>query len=145
MLGFPIFPPSRLLAVVIFVIAACATEPAGACPAGSQFFAYGGAGGCVKPGSNEVVVKCFSMGKVCPTGWSNEGQTDTGSWCCPQPVTQKIRCTWRGTAPFCDGGCRAGEHVVEWAYHAEEAHYGGFGAECWQGHKAYCCTGPEKQ
>ena len=55
MLGFPIFPPSRLLAVVIFVIAACATEPAGACPAGSQFFAYGGAGGCVKPGSNEGV------------------------------------------------------------------------------------------
>ena len=111
-----------LIAAVIFTIALCAASPArAACPSGSQFFAYGGAGGCVKPGSSEVVVRCFSMGKVCPTGWSNEGPTDSGSWCCP-PVASKgtprgnpnapkreETCTWRGTAPFCKGRCLPGE------------------------------------
>ena len=145
MLGLQILRPSRLLGGCIVLIAASLASPVFACPSGSQFFAYGGAGGCVEPGTNKVVVKCFNMGKVCPTGWSNEGASDTGSWCCPQPATRTIRCTWRGTAPFCDGGCLAGEHVVEWAYHAEEAHYGGFGATCAHGNKAYCCTGPRKQ
>jgi hypothetical protein len=145
MLGLQILASSRLAVGGLVLIAANLASPVFACPSGSQFFAYGGAGGCVQPGTNNVVVKCFNMGKVCPTGWSNEGASDTGSWCCPPPVTQKIRCTWRGTAPWCDGGCQAGEHVVEWAYQAADAHYGGFGAKCYQGNKAYCCTGPARQ
>ena len=58
-----------------------------------------------------MVVKCFSK--------SNEGPTETGSWCCPpvagqanpkpdQP-TQSEECTWRGMAPFCKGRCESGE------------------------------------
>ena len=140
--GLSTLTSSRLLAGGMLLIAASFFSPVFACPSGSQFFAWGGDGGCVQPGTNKVVVKCFNMGKVCPSGWSNEGASDTGSWCCPQPA--KIRCTWRGTAPLCDGSCEAGEHVVEWAYRAIDAHYGGFGATCGQGSKAYCCTGPAR-
>jgi hypothetical protein len=122
-----------LVAAAIFVIALCVTAPASAaCPAGSQFFAYGGAGGCVKPGSSEVVVKCFSMGKVCPTGWSNEGPTETGSWCCPPPPAPKgTNCVWRGTAPFCAGECEVGETLKA---RSSRRTYG-----CLTGSKAFCC------
>ena len=143
--------PTTLIAAVIFAIALCPAAPArAACPAGSQFFAYGGAGGCVKPGSSEVVVKCFSMGKVCPTGWSNEGATDNGSWCCPPVASEgtprgnsnapkrEETCTWRGTAPFCKGRCLPGE--AGRASSADgEGTYPNFGATCLRGLKAYCC------
>ena len=139
-----------VIAAAIVAVASCAPFPASAaCPEGSQFFAYGGAGGCVKPGSSEVVVKCFSMGKVCPTGWSNEGPTDTGSWCCPpvvapkqnQPV-QNETCTWRGMAPFCKGRCQRGE-IGRAAIDDSDDPYArahtDFGADCVTGFKAYCC------
>lgn len=146
---------AELIACAMFVIASCLTAPANAaCPAGSQFFAYGGAGGCVKPGSNEVVVKCFSMGKVCPTGWSNEGPTETGSWCCP-PVanqgtprgnpnapTRNETCTWRGKAPFCKGRCQPGEIGRAAQTDRDEPFaraHPEFGAECITGSKFYCC------
>jgi hypothetical protein len=140
-------------AFTIFAVALCAAGPANAtCPAGSQFFAYGGAGGCVKPGSNEVVLKCFSMGKVCPSGWSNEGATDTGSWCCPpaaapprgdaQAPVQNETCMWRGTAPFCKGGCKPGESTRGATDDSDSAFaraHPDFGADCISGVKAYCC------
>ena len=145
MLGVPLLPPSRLLALGIFLIAASLAGPAAAtCPAGSQFFAYGGAGGCVEPGSNKVVLKCFNMGKVCPTGWSNEGASDTGSWCCP-PTSKGETCVWRGTAPICRGRCQAGESTRDWSRNGiglyTKKHYSDFGATCIDGGKVYCCRG----
>ena len=86
--GLSTLTSSRLLAGGMLLIAASFfLSPVFACPSGSQFFAWGGDGGCVQPGTNKVVVKCFNMGKVCPSGWSNQGASDTGSWCCPQPAT----------------------------------------------------------
>ncbi len=39
--------------------------------------------------------------------------------------------TWRGTAPFCDGSCNAGEVVVATSNCGD-------GACCWTGHKVLC-------
>jgi hypothetical protein len=125
--------PSRLLASCVLLIAAILASPVFACPAGSQFFAYGGAGGCVEPGSNKVVQKCFNMGKVCPSGWSNEGASDTGSWCCPPGaiVAERESCVVRGTSPFCDGQCLAGEYYKKMGVEA--------GQRCLTGQKNVCC------
>ena len=41
--------------------------------------------------------------------------------------------TWRGTAPFCDGSCNAGERQVG-------VSNCGDGACCWTGHKALCAN-----
>lgn len=125
------------------VFFALAPTSAHACPTGSQFFAWGGAGGCVEPGTNKVVQKCFNMGKACPSGWSNELQTDTGSWCCP-PVAKPQRapsgesippgetCVWRGTAPFCKGTCLHGED-------SKGTSKTGDGETCVTGIKIFCC------
>ena len=136
---------ARLMAFGIIAIAAFAAGPASACPSGSQFFAYGGAGGCVADGKQ--VMKCYSMGKDCPTGWSNEGQAESGSWCCPPPPVvkrddsqpvQSQSCTWRGTAPFCKGSCEPGE-IGRASSSDGEGTYPNFGATCLSGLKAYCC------
>ena len=53
-------------------------------------------------------------------------------------------CTWRGTAPGCDGSCEAGEEYRGGA-HSSNAWSGsgpvpgGFGSSCWSGSKHYCC------
>ncbi len=39
--------------------------------------------------------------------------------------------TWRGTAPFCDGHCNAGETQIATSKCGD-------GACCWSGHKALC-------
>jgi hypothetical protein len=92
-----------------------------ACPAGSQFFGYGGDYGCVMPGETPTVVaKCWKgfqnpcSGAHCEGGW-----VDNERYCClavappkPPPSTQETfeAYYWDGTAPFCDGRCRPGEH-----------------------------------
>lgn len=48
------------------------------------------------------------------------------------PVTEAQECTWRGTAPFCSGECRAGEEDVR-------RDKSGNGAVCWTGSKVLCC------
>jgi hypothetical protein len=112
MRGSPTPISFKLIVLGILAIAALAAAPANACPSGSQFFAWGGDGGCVADGKQ--VMKCYHMGKDCPSGWSNEGQSEGKSWCCPpvvrkqesQPV-QNETCTWRGTAPFLQRPLRA--------------------------------------
>ena len=96
----------ELIALAIFILALCATVPARAtCPAGSQFFAYGGAGGCVKPGSNEVVVKCFRNPSPCATGWSTEYAGDE-KWCCPPAAGGGVYMPPSGPREDCFGRCR---------------------------------------
>lgn len=58
---------------------------------------------------------------------------DTGSrkYCCP--TDDVPTCTWRGTAPFCNGKCHDGEVEVA-------SDLSGTGDECWTGHKVLCCT-----
>jgi len=130
MLGVPLLTSSRLLALGIFLFATSLTVPAGACPYGSQFFAYGGAGGCVANG--QMVQKCFHMGSTCPSGWSNEGESEGKAWCCPPPPPPKgTNCVLRGTAPFCDGECEVGETLKSRTAKGTNG--------CVTGSKAFCC------
>lgn len=143
---------AKLTAISAFAITACLAGPASAsCPIGTQFFAYGGSGGCVKPGTNEVAVKCFRM-PSCPSGWSREHKDDKGVWCCPPPraetrqewldrVHPNRSCAWRGTAPICDGKCQSGEFGVVRSKDGHELprYASGFGARCATGGKIYCC------
>jgi hypothetical protein len=61
--------------------------------------------------------------------------TGTKALCC---ATSGSVCRWDGTAPFCDGGCRAGETV------GTPLPGSSSGASCLTGSKVYCCrsTGP---
>ena len=127
----------NLLAFTVIAIAALAAGRTEACPAGSQFFAYGGAGGCVADG--QQVMRCYNMGQRCPSGWSNEGQAEAGSWCCPPPKQTSIpqptpapkrKCVWRGTGPICDGECGQGEDRS-----------GVSSKGCITGYKILCCAG----
>lgn len=146
-------PQSNLMGVVtvlaggMLLIAASLASPVLACPSGSQFFAYGGAGGCVADGKK--VQECFHMGKTCPSGWSYEGESEGKSWWCPpSPIVSKKQetpqpghnetCMWRGTAPFCKGRCQPGE-LGRSASTDGEGTYPNFGATCLSGVKAYCC------
>jgi hypothetical protein len=57
--------------------------------------------------------------------------TGTKALCCT--VVRGTICRWDGTAPFCKGGCRAGETK-------EQPPEGSSSGEpCWSGSKAYCC------
>ncbi|KDR82337.1 hypothetical protein GALMADRAFT_237588 [Galerina marginata CBS 339.88] len=86
-------------------------------------------------------------GQSCPAGLSpaqrsdgkNRGNTGTNTgctgsdsrlYCCPSD--DMPTCTWRGTAPFCDGKCHDGEVEVT-------SSTSGTGASCWTGHKVLCC------
>ncbi|MGA9604735.1 MAG: hypothetical protein WBQ82_11540 [Methyloceanibacter sp.] len=56
----------------------------------------------------------------------------------------RVVCTWRGTAPFCDGSCQAGEDYEGAgrspdAWSGSGAVPGGFGSSCASGSKFYCC------
>jgi hypothetical protein len=132
--------PTFLPIVFAAGIALTLAEPSrAACPAGSQFFAWGGAGGCVANG--EQVRKCYHMPKDCQTGWSQEHQDDTGVWCCPPDVGKRAGsppppanagCVWRGTAPFCEGECMPGED-------RSGVSKTGDGERCVSGSKVLCC------
>ena len=119
-----------LIAIVIFLVAGFLPESAEArCPPGSQFFAWGGDGGCVASG--KMVQKCFHMGS-CPSGWSREGQTEGKNWCCPPPPRpQGTNCVLRGTAPFCAGECEIGETLKRRTAPKTQG--------CATGSKAWCC------
>jgi hypothetical protein len=78
---------------------------------------------------------------ACPEGtmaWPR-----TTSDCAPGT---RVVCTWRGTAPFCDGSCEAGEEYrgassspsgSDWS--GGDRIPGGFGNSCASGSKYYCC------
>jgi hypothetical protein len=42
-------------------------------------------------------------------------------------------CIWKGSSPFCDGGCDVMGHVVR------ETSAFGDGEQCWTGFKVLCC------
>jgi hypothetical protein len=53
-------------------------------------------------------------------------------------------CVWRGTAPFCDGSCLAGEEYrgggrTSTEQNAGPEYRGGFGSSCATGSKVLCC------
>jgi hypothetical protein len=110
------------------LISAVVASPLLACPGGSQFFAWGGDGGCVANG--KMVQKCFHMGS-CPSGWDREAQTDGKSWCCPPAPHPHERCELRGTAPFCAGECEVGETLKGRTAKGTQG--------CATGSKAICC------
>ena len=56
--------------------------------------------------------------------------TGTKALCC---VTPGRTCRWDGTAPFCRGGCQAGETQ------ADPPPGSSSGSGCWTGSKVYCC------
>jgi hypothetical protein len=56
--------------------------------------------------------------------------TGTKALCCATPGRS---CRWDGTAPFCDGGCHAGEEQVTPPPGSSS------GAGCLTGSKVYCC------
>ncbi|EFX78854.1 hypothetical protein DAPPUDRAFT_320163 [Daphnia pulex] len=47
--------------------------------------------------------------------------------------TSSDGCIWRGTSPFCNGGCDVLGHVVR------EISSSGDGEQCWTGIKVLCC------
>ena len=118
------------------------------CPAG--MVAKNGQCQCAKGtvlGSNGTCQKCEG-GRVpidgrcqCPKGtMAYPGSADD----CKKG-TREV-CTWRGTAPGCDGSCEAGETYRGAAVSADGDHWtgggqmpGGFGSSCWSGSKFYCC------
>jgi hypothetical protein len=56
--------------------------------------------------------------------------TGTKALCCKTPGRT---CRWDGTAPFCDGECRAGETQ------SQPPDGSSSGSGCWTGSKVYCC------
>lgn len=62
--------------------------------------------------------------------FGNDCATGTKALCCKTPGRS---CRWDGTAPFCDGGCRAGESP------AEPPPDSSSGMACATGSKVYCC------
>lgn len=56
----------------------------------------------------------------------------------------RVVCTWRGTAPLCDGSCEAGEEYrgagrSSTEQNAGPEYRGGFGSSCATGSKHLCC------
>jgi hypothetical protein len=138
--------PVAILRLSLVVALATASWVAHAtCPQGSQFFGYGGSYGCIQPGSNTIIARCFGPLKTCPTGWFQGGVLDGQQYCCPPPPrpdpTVTRACYWAGTAPLCDGRCRPGELGAEIAENDAQALHDKqhFGADCLHGHKVYCC------
>lgn len=118
-----------------------------ACPSGQV--AVNGKCQCSKgtaPDFNGICQKCEG-GRVpidgrcrCPQGtMAYPGSADN----CVKG-TREV-CTWRGTAPACDGSCEAGEEY-RGASDSASGEFtgggptpGGFGSSCWSGSKHLCC------
>lgn len=129
MISLSILSPSKLCFGGCLLLSGVLVSPLLACPGGSQFFAWGGDGGCVANG--KMVQKCFHMGS-CPSGWDREAETEGKSWCCPPPPRPKgTNCILRGTAPFCAGECEVGETLKARTAKGTQG--------CVTGSKAYCC------
>jgi hypothetical protein len=150
----------RSLMVIAFgVLSIAAATPAmsqvpnAACPAGTLLFGYGDSAGCIRPGTNEVVVKCFRQ-KPCPSGWKGTGVVDDSGreLCCPPPPPPKKdtleemlnkhypnrTCYYDGTAPFCDGKCPT-DYDGKYPSKDGKGMPPGFGKACVTGMKVYCC------
>ncbi|MGH6734950.1 MAG: hypothetical protein ACRECX_02565 [Methyloceanibacter sp.] len=152
---------ATLTATGILLIAAAlpaaAQVPNKACPPGTLLFGYGDSYGCIKPGTNEVVVKCFRQ-KTCPSGWTGAGLPDDRGYdlCCvppappPPPKEDSLEemlnkhhpnrtCMWDGTAPFCDGKCPPDLRDGQYPSKDGKGMPPGFGSKCVSGMKVYCC------
>jgi hypothetical protein len=127
-----------------------ATQSANACPEGTVFSAYKGNGICAFIGQGaKVAVQCYKADGKCPSGTTREKKkSDPNAYCCPTVVKGKSKqCTWRGTAPFCEGQCLFGEEYKGSARNKEGAGYAAgmkgwsnlFGKDCASGSKALCC------
>ncbi|KAA8896314.1 chitinase [Sphaerosporella brunnea] len=98
---------------------------------------------------SEPIGQCVwgECGRDCPPGLSPAQRSDgknrgnagiyngcsngqTRDYCCPS--NDVPTCTWRGTAPFCNGKCHDGEVEVTSDNKAT-------GSSCWTGHKVLCC------
>lgn len=98
-------------------LSSCVWSECGAsCPSGTGAVAGGGS----HPQNSNV--------GIWQTGCSGKS---TRTYCCPND--NKPTCTWRGTAPFCNGKCHSGEVQVA-------TDWNGGGEDCITGHKALCCT-----
>jgi hypothetical protein len=145
--------------IVLLLLFAAATPaaaqvPNAACPAGTLLFGYGDSAGCVKPGTNEVVIKCFYQ-NTCSSGWKGSGVTNDKGYelCCPPPPPRKQQtleemlnehypnrtCMWDGTAPFCKGRCPANLRDGQYPSKNGKGMPPGFGEPCATGMKVYCC------
>lgn len=150
--------PVKSIALIVLLIALGATPAAAqvvnaACPDGTLLFGYGDSAGCIKPGTNEVVVKCFRQ-KTCPSGWKGAGLPDNRGLdlCCappPKPKKETLEemlnrvypnrtCYWDGSAPFCKGRCRP-DFTAGYPSSDGKGMPAGFGAKCASGMKVYCC------
>lgn len=152
---------AKLTAIAILLItAACpaaAQVPNKACPSGTLLFGYGDSAGCIRPGTNEVVTKCFRQ-KTCPSGWTGAGLPDDKGrdLCCvppapPAPPKQDSleemlnkhhpnrTCRYEGTAPFCDGKCPSDLRDGQYPSKDGKGMPPGFGKKCVTGMKVYCC------
>ena len=110
------------------------TPPKCKCPKGSELFN----GTCRQCEGGRVVIDGHCG---CPEG--------TIAW--PRTTSDCVKgnrvvCTWRGTAPFCDGSCEAGEEYGGASTSASGSDWsggdrmpGGFGKSCASGSKFYCC------
>jgi hypothetical protein len=73
----------------------------------------------IPPFANQTV----PFGSNCTTG--------SKALCCSTPGRS---CRWDGTAPFCEGACRASETQ------AQPPAGSSSGSACWTGSKVYCCS-----
>lgn len=74
-----------------------------------------------------------STGEVHMTDQRCDGKGQESSLCCPfAAAPDPSTCTWRGTAPLCNGQCHPGEVALE-------SNSWGSGDHCDDGLKFYCC------
>lgn len=128
-----------------------ATHNAHACPEGTVFSAYKGNGMCVYIGQGATkAVQCSVMVNSCPSGTTREQKKSDRNnvYCCPRKIQKKQSesCVWRGSAPLCEGKCKALEKHKANAETYREAllqstakQASTFGKDCFSGTKALCC------
>ena len=133
--------------VCLFLVA---MHSAHACPKGTVFSAYKGNGMCVYIGQGATrAVQCSVMVNSCPSDTTREQKNSDRNnvYCCPRKIQDKQpqSCVWRGSAPLCDGKCKASEQHKANAETYREAllqstakQAGTFGKDCFSGTKALC-------
>ncbi|KAK2850539.1 hypothetical protein FQN49_005565, partial [Arthroderma sp. PD_2] len=89
------------------------------------------------------IPSCYTTGcdGNCKAGFIKITEQDCGDGkksklCCPlEGAPDPADCTWRGTAPFCNGHCHDNEVTLLLDKHGD-------GNVCWDGNKVYCCKSP---
>jgi chitinase len=88
-------------------------------------------GGSCNPGFVFITIQ---RGGATPVTWRSK--EDDSVLCCPiQAAPDPKTCTWRGTAPSCNGQCEDGEVALELNRWDD-------GKYCENGNKVYCCEVP---